>query len=71
MRLVNAPRPAFDRTSELPAQPLLSSLGTLAACILLTALVNWLVLRLEVTTWQEGLTMALVLLLAEACLNAR
>lgn len=70
MRLVNSTRPVFDRT-ELPAQPLRSLLGTLAACLLLTALVHWLVLRLEVTTWQEGLTMALVLLLAETCLNAR
>jgi hypothetical protein len=54
-----------------PGRPLRSLLCTLAACLALTAVINWLLLRFQLHNWQEGARLAAALLLIDVCLNAR
>ncbi|KAL4430690.1 hypothetical protein ABPG75_005946 [Micractinium tetrahymenae] len=71
MRLVNAMRgPVFDST-QLPSRPLRALLGNTAASLVLTAALNYLAIRFQVDTWQEGLRMAAALVLIDSCINAR
>lgn len=70
MRLCNS-RPAPYGSAQLPTRPLRSLAGTALAALMLTVAANFLAVRFEVDTWQEGLQMAVSLLLIDTCLNAR
>lgn len=69
-RLAPSALPASCR-NQLPAHPLRSLVGTSGAAVVFTAAIYCLTQRLQITTWQEGLHMAAVLLVIDTALNAR
>ncbi|KAI3433764.1 hypothetical protein D9Q98_003571 [Chlorella vulgaris] len=70
IRVITTRTPVFDSMGT-PGRPLRSLLCTLAACLALTAVINWLLLRFQLHNWQEGARLGAALLLIDVCLNAR
>ena len=58
-------------STQLPRHPLRALFGTFMASLLLTTTLNTLAVRFQIDSWEEGLQMAALLLVLDACLNAR
>lgn len=55
----------------MPENPLLPLLSALVSSSILMLLVNYLAIQFGVNTWQQGIKLAAVLWVVDACLNIR